>query len=248
MRQELGINLLVYKEKLDQGIKQSALLKEIKKQGISLAEVRREYIKDQKELEDIAKTAKENEIKLYYSVPEKIIEEKLPNKNLRNYLEEAMIMKIQNVKFNIGSLDQIDQKGAEKLKEILEDYDLTYTIENDQTKENGTFACTKKTLEQIYKYELPVGYTMDLGNWYWQKEDPNTTFEELKNQISIFHLKNIDFKDGKPETVMLEDGKIEWMDMIGQLDDDVKVFLEYPIMEDEIANQINTVKKQNKRR
>ena len=31
--------------------------------------------------------------------------------------------------------------------------------------------------------------------------------------------------------------------MIGQLDDDVKVFLEYPIMEDEIANQINTVKK-----
>ena len=243
MRQELGINLLVYKEKLDQGIKQSALLKEIKKQGISLAEVRREYIKDQKELEDIAKTAKENEIKLYYSVPEKIIEEKLPNKNLRNYLEEEMIMKIQNVKFNIGSLDQIDQKGAEKLKEILEDYDLTYTIENDQTKENGTFACTKKTLEQIYKYELPVGYTMDLGNWYWQKEDPNTTFEELKNQISIFHLKNIDFKDGKPETVMLEDGKIEWMDMIGQLDDDVKVFLEYPIMEDEIANQINTVKK-----
>ena len=243
MRQELGINLLVYKEKLDQGIKQRALLKEIKKQGISLAEVRREYIKDQKELEDIAKTAKENEIKLYYSVPEKIIEEKLPNKNLRNYLEEAMIMKIQNVKFNIGSLDQIDQKGAEKLKEILEDYDLTYTIENDQTKENGTFACTKKTLEQIYKYELPVGYTMDLGNWYWQKEDPNTTFEELKNQISIFHLKNIDFKDGKPETVMLEDGKIEWMDMIGQLDDDVKVFLEYPIMEDEIANQINTVKK-----
>lgn len=243
MRQELGINLLVYKEKLDQGIKQSALLKEIKKQGISLAEVRREYIKDQKELEDIAKTAKENEIKLYYSVPEKIIEEKLPNKNLRNYLEEAMIMKIQNVKFNIGSLDQIDQKGAEKLKEILEDYDLTYTIENDQTKENGTFACTKKTLEQIYKYELPVGYTMDLGNWYWQKEDPNTTFEELKNQISIFHLKNIDFKDGKLETVMLEDGKIEWMDMIGQLDDDVKVFLEYPIMEDEIANQINTVKK-----
>lgn len=243
MRQELGINLLVYKEKLDQGIKQSTLLKEIKKQGISLAEVRREYIKDQEELEAISKSAEENEMRLYYSVPEKIIEEKLPNKNLRKYLEEAKIMKIQNVKFNIGSLDQIDQKGAEKLKEILEEYDLTYTIENDQTKENGTFVCTRKTLEQIHKYELPVGYTMDLGNWYWQKEDPSIAFKELKSKISIFHLKNIDFKDAKPETVMLEDGKIEWMDMIGQLDDDVKVFLEYPIMEDEIGNQINTVKK-----
>ena len=104
MRQELGINLLVYKEKLDQGMAQSTLLKEIKKQGISLTEVRREYIKDQKELENIAKAAKENEINLYYSVPEKIVENKLPNKNLRNYLEEAMAMGIQNVKFNIEVL------------------------------------------------------------------------------------------------------------------------------------------------
>ena len=40
MRQELGINLLVYKEKLDQGTAQSTLLKAIKDQGISLAEVR----------------------------------------------------------------------------------------------------------------------------------------------------------------------------------------------------------------
>lgn len=46
MRQELGINLLVYKEKLDQGTAQSTLLKAIKDQGISLAEVRREYIKE----------------------------------------------------------------------------------------------------------------------------------------------------------------------------------------------------------
>ena len=39
MKQELGINLLVYKEKLDAGVMQSSLLKEIKEQGISLAEV-----------------------------------------------------------------------------------------------------------------------------------------------------------------------------------------------------------------
>lgn len=242
MRQELGINLLVYKEKLDQGMAQSTLLKEIKKQGISFAEVRREYIKDQKELENVAKAAKENEINLYYSVPEKIVENKLPNKNLRNYLEEAMAMGIQNVKFNIGSLDQIDNDGAEQLKEILKDYNLTYTIENDQTKENGTFVCTKQTLEQIQKYQLPIGYTMDLGNWYWQKEDPKEAFQQLKDQISIFHLKNINFFEGKPETVMLEDGKIAWKDMIEQLDEDVKVFLEYPIKDKEIENQIKTVK------
>ena len=57
MRQELGINLLVYKEKLDQGAAQSTLLKAIKDQGISLAEVRREYIKEASEFQAIAKEA-----------------------------------------------------------------------------------------------------------------------------------------------------------------------------------------------
>ena len=172
MRQELGINLLVYKEKLDQGAAQSTLLKAIKDQGISLAEVRREYIKEASEFEAIAKEASKNNMTLYYSVPEKMVEDKVPNKNLTTYLEEAKKMNIQNVKFNIGSLNEIDQAGAEELKDILSKYEMTYTIENDQTDENGTFACTKETLEQIKKYELPIGYTMDLGNWYWQKEDP----------------------------------------------------------------------------
>ncbi len=53
-------------------------------------------------------------------------------------------MNIQNVKFNIGSLNEIDQAGAEELKDILSKYEMTYTIENDQTDENGTFACTKR--------------------------------------------------------------------------------------------------------
>lgn len=189
MRQELGINLLVYKEKLDQGTAQSTLLKAIKDQGISLAEVRREYIKEASEFQAIAKEASQNDMTLYYSVPEKIVEDKVPNKNLTTYLEEAKKMNIQNVKFNIGSLNEIDQAGAEELKDILSKYEMTYTIENDQTDENGTFACTKETLEQIRKYELPIGYTMDLGNWYWQKEDPEKSFKELKDQITIFHLK-----------------------------------------------------------
>lgn len=242
MRQELGINLLVYKEKLDQGTAQSTLLKVIKDQGISLAEVRREYIKEASEFQAIAEEALQNDMTLYYSVPEKIVEDKVPNKNLTTYLEEAKKMNIQNVKFNIGSLNEIDQAGAEELKNILSKYEMTYTIENDQTDENGTFACTKETLEQIRKYELPIGYTMDLGNWYWQKEDPEKSFKELKDQITIFHLKNIAFENEKPKTVMLEDGLIPWKKMIEVLGDKVKVLIEYPMDEEKIADQIETVK------
>ena len=243
MRQELGINLLVYKEKLDQGMAQSELLKEIKNQGISLAEVRREYIKEASEFEAIAKEASRNDMTLYYSVPEKMVEDKVPNKNLTIYLEEAKKMNIRNVKFNIGSLNKIDQAGAEELKDILSKYEMTYTIENDQTDENGTFACTKETLEKIRKYQLPIGYTMDLGNWYWQKEDPEKSFKDLKDEISIFHLKNIAFENEKPGTVMLEDGVILWKKMLEELGDEVKVLIEYPISEEKIVDQIETVKK-----
>ena len=145
MRQELGINLLVYKEKLDQGTAQSTLLKAIKDQGISLAEVRREYIKEASEFQAIAKEVSQNDMTLYYSVPEKIVEDKVPNKNLTTYLEEAKKMNIQNVKFNIGSLNEIDQAGAEELKDNPLKYEMTYPKENEHPDEYDTIACTKET-------------------------------------------------------------------------------------------------------
>ena len=69
MRQELGINLLVYKEQLEKGMPQSSLLRTIKEQGISLAEVRREYILDEAERIAISKAAENLHMDLYYSVP-----------------------------------------------------------------------------------------------------------------------------------------------------------------------------------
>ena len=104
MRQELGINLLVYKEKLDKGIMQSSLLREIKEQGISLAEVRREYILDEEELIAIRNEAENLQMDLCYSVPEKIVEDNMPNQQLEIYLKEAEKMNAKNVKFNIGTL------------------------------------------------------------------------------------------------------------------------------------------------
>ena len=65
MRQELGINLLVYKEQLEKGMPQSSLLRTIKEQGISLAEVRREYILDEAERIAISKEAENLHMDLY---------------------------------------------------------------------------------------------------------------------------------------------------------------------------------------
>lgn len=242
MRQELGINLLVYKEKLDKGIMQSSLLREIKEQGISLAEVRREYILDEEELIAIRNEAENLQMDLCYSVPEKIVEDNMPNQQLEIYLKEAEKMNAKNVKFNIGTLYKATDSCGKCLAEILKKYYMTVTIENDQTEENGTLQCTKETLQIIEQLELPIGYTMDLGNWYWQKEDPTQAFDQLKEKISVFHLKNIDFKDDIPRTVMVEEGKIPWESMIRELNSDVKIFLEYPILAKNIAKQIEVVR------
>lgn len=242
MKQELGINLLVYKNALDQGVTQSSLLGKIKNQGINLAEVRREYIKDQNERECIRKEAEKWHMKLCYSVPEKLMIDQMPNQNLQVYMDEAMEMGVCNVKFNIGDLHKAKNDGMEELKHILNQYSMTVTIENDQTEENGTLSCVQAALQNIEKYKIPTGYTMDIGNWYWQKENPKEAFEQLKNQIQIFHLKNIDFVQENPETVLLEKGKIPWQKMVKQLKEKAMVFLEYPMEEKEISEQIETVK------
>ena len=229
MRQELGINLLVYKEKLDQGTAQSTLLKAIKDQGISLAEVRREYIKEASEFQAIAKEASQNDMTLYYSVPEKIVEDKVPNKNLTTYLEEAKKMNIQNVKFNIGSLNEIDQAGAEELKDILSKYEMTYTIENDQTNENGTFACPKcgkiyypltNGMDRILLAEGEKLYECQTGRNPMDKDTVTGLIVENRQKKGLYGIKNVSqgvwrgfYPDGKLKDIPNGQGIPIWNGM-----------------------------------
>lgn len=68
----IGINLLVYMQELNNGTAQSALLPTIAGHGVTLAEVRREYIKDDAEFDRIRETAEANGLDLFYSVPESL--------------------------------------------------------------------------------------------------------------------------------------------------------------------------------
>ena len=67
----------------------------------------------------IAREAEKLQIDLCYSVPEKIVENNMPNSQLEVYLKEAEKMKVKNVKFNIGTLYKAPESCAECLKEIL---------------------------------------------------------------------------------------------------------------------------------
>ncbi|EKQ50470.1 MULTISPECIES: sugar phosphate isomerase/epimerase [unclassified Clostridium] len=240
---QLGINLLVFKNDLDNGREQEKILSEIGNLGISIAEIRREYLKNtSEELKEISKLAKELDIEIYYSVPEKIACEKRINSNIKTYFEEAKQMGSTHIKFNIGDLENLDVDERKKIEDIIGYFNIKVTIENDQTVENGNLKCVKNAIDFINSNSLPIGYTFDLGNWYWQNEDPKNAFDLLNFNINVFHLKNVSFLNNTPSTTLISEGKIDWKLMLNKLSKDIPVIIEYPIKREDILGEIAQVK------
>lgn len=241
---KIGINLLVFKNDLDNGISQEEILNEIETLGVSIAEIRREYLKHStEELIEINKLSKKLNLEIYYSVPEKIASEKRLNSNIKVYFEEAKQMGSTHIKFNIGDLENLDIYEIKKLKDIINNFDMKVTIENDQTPENGTLKSVINAIDVINNNSLLVGYTFDLGNWYWQNEDPKNAFNLLNSKITVFHLKNIDILNNVPSTTLLSEGKIDWVLMLKEISKDVPIIIEYPIEKDNILAEVEQVKK-----
>ena len=148
-----------------------------------------------------------------------------------------------HIKFNIGDLENLDIYEIKKLKDIINNFDMKVTIENDQTPENGTLKSVINAIDVINNNSLPIGYTFDLGNWYWQNEDPKNAFNLLNSKITVFHLKNIDILNNVPSTTLLSEGKIDWVLMLKEISKDVPIIIEYPIEKDNILAEVEQVKK-----
>lgn len=240
----IGINTLVYMDALRNGTPQSELLDTIASHGITLAEVRREYIADDVEYDAIVNAAARNRLTLFYSVPESITIDGNVNPRFHQFLNEAERMHVSNVKFNQGDIREVSQQTLQLIDKEAAEHGVTLTIENDQTPENGTFACTSASLEHIVANGSAVGYTFDLGNWYWRDENPQSAFDRLLERITVFHLKNVNGSPDKSRlaTTMLQDGVIDWQSMLQRLPSTVPVFLEFPIPATQVAEQVDIVR------
>ncbi|MCR4913834.1 MAG: xylose isomerase, partial [Lactobacillus sp.] len=84
---------------------------------------------------------------------------------------------------------------------------------------------------------IKLGYTFDSGNWYWINENPHVAFDELKDNISVYHLKDIKNKN----TMMLNDGNTDWKYMLNELDQNIPIFLEYGIDKDKVVDEMEKV-------
>lgn len=238
---KLGINTLVYKQELNKGILQSKLLPIIKKYT-DLVEIRREYISSPQEFTDLRDIARQENIQLYYSVPDKITINHQLNPKFSQYLKEAHNMLCTHIKFNIGDLPTCSQDTLLQIDKLSEQYQLSITVENDQTLENGTLNYVFNTLNHLQKYNSSIGYTFDIGNWCWQKENPQKAFTQLQQFINIIHLKTVN-NLLIPYTTFLHKGCLNWQDMLLSTNDNIPIFLEYPIEQCNLAQEITTVTK-----
>lgn len=226
---EVVINTLVYLDELNANALQSELIKKIKTAGGDSAEIRREFIHNfDSELPAIKRVSEEQGLHLFYSVPDEIFKKGKVNPRLKSYLDEASKMGIYAIKFNIG--DFANFKG-DLVKELsfLSDSPIQVNVENDQTEISGTKNAITDFLAVVAANELDIRYVYDLGNWRFVGEDELQAAKELAQYTRYIHLKDVAIIDGKSQVVPLDQGDINWRQVLSLLPGLLPVAIEYPV-------------------
>lgn len=228
---QIVLNFLVFAEKIEKGIQQNELLSHIAALGFQAVEIRREYFKDvAKEMPLIKKEAERLHLDLFYSVPDEVYVNGEVNPKLTEYISEANQMGVKQIKWNIG-----DFKGelhVEKMKALIEE-GVVITIENDQTQTSGTIAANKKYMTAVKTADLAIGYVYDLGNWRFVGADELEAAKELAEYVHYIHVKDVLYKEDKPQATGLDHGVINWRKVLSILPDDCPIAIEYPTTTDE---------------
>ncbi|MBV7390830.1 MULTISPECIES: sugar phosphate isomerase/epimerase family protein [Enterococcus] len=225
---DLVLNFLVYADKVANGTKQSELIKEAVDLGFNKVEVRREYFNDLAiELPEVKKVAAENNVELFYSVPDEVFVDGKINPKLSGYLKEAEDTGIKHIKWNIG--DFTEESSLEELH-MLTGSPVAINIENDQTLTSGTIEAIETFMKAICKADINVGYVYDLGNWRFVGEglDEKEAAEKLKDYVRYIHVKDVSYLDDKPQAEFLDHGVLNWREILAILPQDVPVAIEYP--------------------
>lgn len=230
-KEQIVLNLLVFANEVEAGVLQAELLTKAKELGFNKVELRREYFKDiEAEMPVIKKTAEEQEIELFYSVPDEVFVKQELNPKLTEYLMEAKQLGVKHIKWNIG-----DFHPNSSLRELqaLTEKGIEVNIENDQTQTSGTIQAILTFMEAVKEAKLAIGYVYDLGNWRFVGESEEAAAEQLAEYVRYIHVKDVAYVQDQPQAAELDKGVIEWRKMLDILPQDVPVAIEYPTTSDE---------------
>ena len=234
----LSINTAVFEDEIKKGKSQLECLERLPDKIIDSIEVRGEFFDEERveeKLEEISNLCEKNRWKLFYSVPQELFNSDGFNQDIENKIALAEKYNVSNLKYSLGHINgkNID---VNELNDILNNTSVNVTIEN-QPNDNGTLIEMKKAINYLNDNHIKLGYTFDSGNWYWIDENPHVAFDELRENISVFHLKDIKSKN----TMMLNNGDTDWRYMLNKLGENIPVFLEYGIDENKIIDEMEKV-------
>ncbi|OCA85935.1 hypothetical protein A8F94_13890 [Bacillus sp. FJAT-27225] len=231
-KDQIVINTLVYLEDLKAGVPQSDMLEWVHELGLKTIEVRREFIKDRQELQDIQNNSKLYGMNVFYSVPDVLYKNhQLNYEMLEMYCKEVYDMNGQAIKLTIGDYGQITEEDLKAITSLAEQYNVMFTVENDQTETNGKSKKIVEFLTEVKRLGGPITFTFDIGNWLFQGEEPVENAKLLRSFVTYIHLKDI---DREKNTTLLNDGLVDWKKIMEILPKDLPVALEYPISTKEV--------------
>lgn len=234
----LSINTAVFEDEIKKGKSQLECLERLPDKIIDSVEVRGEFFDEERveeELEEISNLCEKNRWKLFYSVPQELFNSDGFNQDIENKIALAEKYNVSNLKYSLGHIN-VKNVDVNELNDILNNTSVNVTIEN-QPNDNGSLVEMKKALNYLNDNHIKLGYTFDSGNWYWIDENPHVAFDELRENISVFHLKDIKSKN----TMMLNNGDTDWRYMLNKLGENIPVFLEYEIDENKIIDEMEKV-------
>lgn len=234
----LSINTAVFEDEIKKGKSQLECLERLPDKIIDSIEVRGEFFDEERveeELEEISNLCEKNRWKLFYSVPQELFNSDGFNQDIENKIALAEKYNVSNLKYSLGHIN-VKNIDINELNDILNNTSVNVTIEN-QPNANGTLVEMKKAINYLSDNHIKLGYTFDSGNWYWINENSHVAFDELKDNISVYHLKDIKNKN----TMMLNDGNTDWKYMLNELDQNIPIFLEYGIDKDKVVDEMEKV-------
>lgn len=236
---QASVNTAVFLTALQDGMQQADCLKALIGKPIDNIEVRGEFFKPdtrEAELSAIAALCQTEQWGFYFSIPEELFEAGQLNANVPAYLSLAQQYHMQGLKISLGAVPENTTVAVATLKQWLAAYSGTLTVEN-QPNSLSQLPAFSQTVQALLNAVPQLGYTFDAGNWYWLNERPEAAFDQLKDQITVFHLKDI----AQQDTVMLGAGTTNWQPMVQQLTDRVPVFLEYAIALQKLDSELAKV-------
>ncbi|MFT8320281.1 MAG: hypothetical protein ABF649_05185 [Bacillus sp. (in: firmicutes)] len=236
--QDIFITLNSYEEKMIKENGQQAFVERVKKAGATGIEIRRELVRNENDLVQIAAILKQTTLKIVYSAPVPIWnpKEQLNGQELWEVLQEASILEAKIVKFPLGHFNEQTSKFEEWTSFLQKASDrFVVMVENDQTVYGGNISVIKQFAQKCKGYQLNIPLVFDTGNWQYVNQCFQTALKECKEYVGYLHLKQVVKKEGICVTIPLIDEEgAEWKQAI-QTINNVPIAIEFPLKSDEKA-------------